>query len=57
MAIQINELNVKLHLGDKSTSAGAADTAADCCETINKEDVVEDAVKEVIRILKEQKER
>ena len=57
MAIEIKELHVKLHLGDKKPPGPNAESGSGCCDTLDKEEVVEDAVKEVLRILKEQKER
>jgi len=65
MAIHINELNVTLHMGEstgvKSTSDDVndgANSAENCCSgSLNHAAVVEDTLKEVMRILKEKTER
>ena len=59
MAIEIKELHVKLHIGDTSSAnaEGANSTCNGAGEITDKEVVIEETVKEVLRILKEQKER
>lgn len=61
MSIHIKELNVTLHLGE---SGGAKPSSEDththengCSGSIDHAAVVEDTVKEVMRILKEKNER
>lgn len=65
MSIHIKELNVTLHLGESGGAKPSSDdtneesnTNADCCSgSIDHAAVVEDTVKEVMRILKEKNER
>ncbi len=62
MAIKINELQVNIHL-DKSTEAsdndnnGSSADFATGTEMQKQEQLIDKAVKEVLRILKEQQER
>jgi hypothetical protein len=56
MAIEIKELNVTLNISGAQNGGG--DGCGDCGDgTVDQNQVTEDAVKEVLRILKEQKER
>ncbi len=59
MAIEIKELNVTLQLGKNGggSSGNSKSGCDDCGEMPSHDRVVEDAVKEVLRIIKAQKER
>jgi len=62
MAIEIKELHVKLHMDEAETTATKSDEAKKntdgCCEDSTTQEVlVENITNEVLRILKEQKER
>lgn len=65
MSIHIKELNVTLHLGESGGAKPSSDDTNDennikgdgCCGSIDHAAVVEDTVKEVMRILKEKNER
>ncbi|WP_062056392.1 DUF5908 family protein [Aquimarina longa] len=59
MAIEIKELHIKLHIGtDQSSSTKESNNSSGCCDEIaNKELIIDETIKEVLRILKEQKER
>jgi hypothetical protein len=56
MAIEIKELNVTLNIGGAKSNSGKG--CSDCGDgNVDQNQLTEDAVKEVVRILKEQKER
>lgn len=61
MAIEIKELNVRLFVdADATSNADASDSGGecnDCAEISDKDLVVQQTVKEVLRILKEKQER
>jgi hypothetical protein len=59
MAININNLVVRLHVNESNTGVPKKSTGNNhCgCDSIDKEEVVQDTIKEVIRILKELEER
>jgi hypothetical protein len=56
MAINIKELNIKLHVGSGNTSSSTQRQGTDQ-PSASEEVLVKKTVKEVLRILKEQKER
>lgn len=62
MAIEIKELRIQLHIdnGAASTAEGTPTSGGgcnDCSDESTKEEIVQDAVKEVLRILKDKQER
>ena len=59
MAINIKNLVVRLHVNESTTGTPKTSSSShNCgCNSIDKEEVVQDTIKEVIRILKELEER
>ena len=58
MAININNLVVRLHVNESATAVPKSTGSGNCgCDSIDKDEVVQETLKEVIRILKEQEER
>ena len=59
MAIEIKELHVKVHIGEDSAVKSEQVTKSSTTQaaSINEEAIVAAAVKEVVRIMKEQQER
>jgi hypothetical protein len=62
MAIHIKELNITLHIGDGTDNEKADKKRPfrkkdSCCSPENQRAVLEQTVREVIRVLNEQKER
>ncbi len=64
MAIEIKELHVKLHIGDNQSGGGTSnsqpsksDGSNDAGGVSDKEAIIQDTVKEVLRILKDKQER
>ena len=58
MGININNLVVRLHVNESTTGVQKSTDNSDCgCNSIDKDEVVQDTLKEVIRILKELEER
>ena len=59
MPIEIKELHVKLHIDDEEsvTSQANEKDSTRSSETTNQEMLLDNTVKEVLRILKEQNER
>jgi len=58
MAININNLVVRLHVNESNTGVKKSTENKDCgCNSTDKDEIVQDTIKEVVRILKEQEER
>ena len=62
MAIEIKELRIQLHIdnGAANTDEGTPTSGGgcnDCSDASTKEEIVQHAVKEVLRILKDKQER
>jgi hypothetical protein len=59
MAIEIKELHVKVHIGGEATAKPEQVAKSNTAQaaSINEEAIVAAAVKEVVRIMKEQQER
>lgn len=58
MAININNLHVRLHVSESNSNTTKATNGSSCSnDSFNQEEVVQDTVKEVLRILKELEER
>lgn len=58
MAININNLHVRLHVNESDPDTPKVTDSSTCSnDSFNQEEVVQDTVKEVLRILKELEER